>query len=180
MEEPPEPEEWAFKGEGNANIVFAYCGTDPDLVSPRDSGGRVACGSCMCLISGYTGQSQPYDACRANRIETRARGAARRSTATAALRSRLRHRAAHAPLPLILCCTQTHYNNQHHKTAGRQGAAPEEGAPKGPRRRARRRRRARGAGERERAISVEASVFAPPPRLAAAAPPPRSNPVLRS
>jgi hypothetical protein len=25
-------EEWVFKGEGNANIVFAYRGSDPALV----------------------------------------------------------------------------------------------------------------------------------------------------
>jgi hypothetical protein len=28
-------EEWCFKGEGNANIVFAYAGSDPALVRGR-------------------------------------------------------------------------------------------------------------------------------------------------
>ena len=28
----PDGEHWAFKGEGNANIVFSYTGSDPRLV----------------------------------------------------------------------------------------------------------------------------------------------------
>lgn len=33
--------EWAFKGEGNANIVFEYRGNDPDLVRLRVVGQAV-------------------------------------------------------------------------------------------------------------------------------------------
>ena len=40
-------EEWVFKGEGNANIVFAYRGPDPDLVRapirPEEIGGLTQC-----------------------------------------------------------------------------------------------------------------------------------------